>query len=89
MAADMSPAAIRTAGRWASDVYILYTRANTQSARRVARVIGSTPFEDTERGVFFDDELLLTPAAMQAAASAGDFFGDERIEDAWQAEDEA
>jgi hypothetical protein len=63
LAADMSPATIRTAGRWASDVYILYTRANRQAARRVACVVGSTPFEDTERGVFFDDDLMLTPEA--------------------------
>jgi hypothetical protein len=77
----MSPATIRAAGRWASDVFILYTRANRQSARRVATVIGSTPFEDTERGVFFDDDLMLTPERSTAPGSADD-FGDDLIEDA-------
>lgn len=81
LAADMSPATIRAAGRWASDVFILYTRANRQSARRVATVIGSTPFEDTERGVFFDDDLMLTPERSTAPGSADD-FGDDLIEDA-------
>jgi hypothetical protein len=89
LAADMSPAAIRTAGRWASDVYILYARASKQSARRVARVIGSTPFEDTERGVFFDDDLLLTPEALSAGGRAEDFMGDELIDDALADEDAA
>ena len=63
LAADMSPSAIRAAGRWSSDVYILYTRANRQAAGRMTSVIGSTPFEDLERGVrFADEELLLVPA---------------------------
>jgi hypothetical protein len=87
LAADMSPAAIRTAGRWASDVYILYTRANKESARRVARIVGSTAFEDTERGVFFDDDLLLMPDSYQA--SVGDFIEKELIEDALADEVEA
>jgi hypothetical protein len=87
LAADMSPAAIRTAGRWASDVYILYTRANGQSARRVARIVGSTPFEDTERGVFFDDDLMLMPETYQA--SVGDFIEKELIDDALAEDGEA
>jgi hypothetical protein len=45
-------------------------------------VIGSTPFEDTERGVFFDDDLLLTPEALSAGGRAEDFMGDELIDDA-------
>ena len=53
----------RTAGRWASDVFILHACANRQAARHAACVIGRTLFEDTERGVFFDDELMLTPEA--------------------------
>jgi hypothetical protein len=88
LAADMSPAAIRTAGRWASDVYIMYTRANRQSARRVARVVGSTPFEDTERGVFFDDDLLLTPETMAVGRVDG-FIEAELIDDALADEDVA
>ena len=67
LAAGLSPAAIRAAGRWASDVYILYTRCNMHSAVQLASVIGSTSFEDTERGIrFADEELLLMPDEMPA-----------------------
>ena len=67
LAAGLSPAAIRAAGRWASDVYILYTRCNMHSAVQLASVIGSTSFEDTERGIrFADEELLLMPEEMPA-----------------------
>jgi hypothetical protein len=40
LAAGLSPAAIRAAGRWASDVYMLYTRCNMQASQRLATVIG-------------------------------------------------
>ena len=67
LSAGLSPAAIRAAGRWASDVYILYTRCNMHSAVQLASVIGSTSFEDTERGIkFADEELLLMPDEMPA-----------------------
>ena len=56
LAAGLSPAAIRAAGRWASDVYMLYTRCNMQASQRLATVIGSTAFEDLQRGVHFADE---------------------------------
>eukprot|EP00900_Chrysochromulina_parva_P018816 jgi/Chrpa1/26936/Chrysochromulina_OHIO_Genome00026513-RA len=38
LSAGLSPAAIRAAGRWASDVYILYTRCNMHSAVQLASV---------------------------------------------------
>ena len=82
LAAHMSPAAIRAAGRWASDVYILYTRASRAAAAGVARVIGSTPFEDLERGVeFIDEELTLTTAEMPAGRLES-FMEQDLIEDA-------
>merc|ERR1711965_264173 len=56
LAAGLTPAAIRAAGRWSSDVYAIYCRVSRQSAAGVATVIGSTPFEDLERGVSFVDE---------------------------------
>ena len=65
--AETAAQAIRAAGRWASDVYILYTRCNMHSAVQLASVIGSTSFEDTERGIrFADEELLLMPEEMPA-----------------------
>ena len=42
LAAGLSPAAIRAAGRWASDVYMLNTRCNMKASQRLATVIGST-----------------------------------------------
>ena len=84
LAANMSPAAIRAAGRWSSDVYLLYTRASRQAAMHVATVIGSTPFEDMERGVAFDadGEILLTPAEMPRLPTA-QFVEQDLIDDAF------
>ena len=45
LAAGLSPAAIRAAGRWSSEVYQLYCRLSRQSAAGVSVTIGSTPFE--------------------------------------------
>ena len=33
----------------------------------IAIVIGSTPFEDLERGVFMDEELMVTSVGLRAA----------------------
>ena len=69
LTARMSPAEIRAAGRWSSDCYVLYTRATKQLAVGMSTIIGSTPFEDLERGVAFaDEELLLMPAEMPYSA---------------------
>ena len=90
LAANMSPAAIRAAGRWSSDVYMLYTRASRQAAMHVATVIGSTSFEDMERGVSFDadGEILLTPAEMPSLPTAR-FVEQDLIDDAFADEAEA
>ena len=88
LAAGLSPAAIRAAGRWASDVYMLYTRCNMQSSQRLATVIGSTAFEDLQRGVHFaDEELLLVPDEMPVGA-VGEFIEDDMVRDAFDLEDE-
>jgi len=89
-AADLNPATIRAAGRWSSDVYVLYTRASRQAAMRVATVIGSTPFEDLERGVRFDadGEILLTPAEMPRLPTAS-FVEQDLVDDAFAEEGEA
>ena len=88
LAAGMSPAAIRAAGRWSSDVYRIYCRISRQSAAGVAAVIGSTPFEDLERGVQFADEELMLTAGEMPALSVDGFVERELLEDAW-GEDEA
>ena len=86
--AGMSPAAIRAAGRWASDIYVLYTRATRRSSMRVATIIGSTRFEDLERGVAFcDEELLLQPSEMPTMP-VEDFAEADMIEDAIAEEEE-
>ena len=61
LAAGLSPSSIRMAGRWGSDIYEIYCRISKESAAAVATVIGSTAFEDLERGVqFCDEELVFT-----------------------------
>lgn len=69
LAANLSPAALRAAGRWSSDVYQLYTRASRQAMQLVATVIGSTPFEDLERSEDLDDETMMTPADGRTAST--------------------
>jgi hypothetical protein len=76
--------ALRTAGRWSSDCYKLYARANRQAAARLSLVIGSTEFDDLEREQFIDEELMLTTASVGARGLAADEPGvdDEMIADA-------
>jgi hypothetical protein len=83
LAAGMSAAAIRAAGRWSSDVYRIYCRLSKESAASVAATIGSTSFEDLERGVqFVDEELLLTVNEMPTQSTSG-FVERDLLEDAW------
>ena len=51
-------------------------------------MIGSTPFEDLERGVQFADEELMLTAGEMPALSVDGFVERELLEDAW-GEDEA
>ena len=60
-AAGIEPAAIRIAGRWSSDIYEIYVRLSKQGAARLGATIGSTAFEDLERGEFVSEELELLP----------------------------
>ena len=69
LAASMSPATIRAAGRWSSDIYEIYCRISRQSAASVTSLISSTPFEDLERGAtFIGEELILTDVEMHASS---------------------
>jgi hypothetical protein len=54
--AGVSPSLIRLLGRWSSDVYEIYTRLCLGVALDATRRVGSTPFEDLERG-FQTEEL--------------------------------
>ena len=60
-AAGIEPSAIRIAGRWSSDIYEIYVRLSKQGAARLGATIGSTAFEDLERGEFVSEELELLP----------------------------
>jgi hypothetical protein len=87
LAAGMSAAAIRAAGRWSSDIYLIYCRLSKESAAGVATVIGSTPFQDLERGVqFVDEELMLTAEELPRGSVSG-FVEQDLLDDAWGAED--
>jgi hypothetical protein len=82
----MSAAAIRAAGRWSSDIYQIYCRLSRESAAGVATVIGSTPFEDLERGVQFVDEELMLTAAEMPSGGVSSFVDQDLIDDAWDGE---
>ena len=66
LAAGVPPTLIRIAGRWASDVYQIYTRLSMEAAAGMAVVIGSTPFHEAERGEFVSEELEALPFEMAA-----------------------
>ena len=82
LAAGVPASAIRVAGRWASDIYEIYTRCSREAAARLAMVIGSTRFEDLERGEqFIDEELMLTTAELPEGP-VSDYVEQQLIEDA-------
>ena len=72
------------AGRWSSDVYMLYARASRQAVRGISSVIGSTAFEDLERGGFLDEELAMAAADVGAGTgwSGGVEIEQELLDDA-------
>ena len=65
LAAGLSPAALRAAGRWSSDIYLLYTRASKEAVLGISTVIGSTAFHDLERDQFVDEELTVTTTELE------------------------
>jgi hypothetical protein len=69
LAAGVQPQLIRLMGRWSSDIYEIYCRISRQSEASVTSLIGSTPFEDLERGAsFVGEELILTEVEMHASS---------------------
>ena len=85
LAAGLSPAAIRAAGRWGSDVYQLYTRLSAEAAYGLAPTIGSTDFVDTERA-FVDEELDFTTTELMPGDTS--FMDQQEIDEALIEEDE-
>ena len=69
LAAGLSPATIRAAGRWSSDIYEIYVRLSARGAAQLGATIGSTSFEDLERGTFASEELELLPAELMKGFS--------------------
>jgi hypothetical protein len=67
LAGKLDEQTLRAAGRWQSDAADLYIRASKEAMMNLAVVIGSTPFEDLERGVFMDEELMITSVGLQEA----------------------
>ena len=57
LAGGVEPSVIRVCGRWSSDTAEIYMRLTRQAASRFSVLIGSTPFDDVERGCFCDEEL--------------------------------
>ena len=84
----MNPATIRAAGRWSSEIYRIYCRLSRQSAAGVATTIGSTPFEDLERGVQFVDEELMLTADEVPSGIVSSYIDRDLLEDAWACDDE-
>ena len=69
-------------------MYQIYCRVSRQSAATVASLVGSTPFEDRERGVqFVDEERMLTAAEMPSTVTER-FVDRDMMLDAWGDEDE-
>ena len=88
LAAGLSPAQIRAAGRWGSDVYQIYTRMSPQAAFNLAPAIGSSDFQDVERTLaFIDEDLTFTTAEMRPADVS--FLDADDIREAHEEEDEA
>ena len=80
LAAGLSPATIRAAGRWSSDIYLIYCRISKESAASIATCIGSTSFEDLERGAqFVGEEMVL--AAWEAPKAVELFVEKNMIDD--------
>jgi hypothetical protein len=59
LAANVDPSLIRLMGRWASDVYEIYTRLSREAVVRVGVQVGSTAFNDIERGFRTEDLEVL------------------------------
>ena len=76
LSAGMSPDLIRTAGRWGSDIYIIYCRVSWQPAMGISTVIGFTPFNELERETFTNESLTYTTMTTDVTCALGDGVGE-------------
>ena len=90
LAGKLSEHTLRAAGRWQGDAMSLYTRASKEAMMSIATIVGSTAFEDIERGEFVDEELMVTSKDLQARGGIYDtFVGDDLVADAIAGDDES
>ena len=83
LAGKLSEHTLRAAGRWQGDAMSLYTRASKEAMMSIATIVGSTAFEDIERGEFVDEELMLTSKDLDTQAGVYDgHVGIELVNDA-------
>ena len=52
----------------------LYTRAGKEAIMSIATIVGSTAFEDIERGEFVDEELMVTSSDLKVRSGVYDDF---------------
>lgn len=89
LAGRLSEQTLPAAGRWQSDAADLYARASKEAMMDVAKVVGSTTFEDLERGSFMDEELMVTTSDLAAPAGVyDDFVGNDLVGDALRGDGE-
>ena len=72
LAGKLSEHTLRAAGRWQGDAMSLYTRASKEAMMSIATIVGSTAFEDIERGEFVDEELMVTSKDLVTRGGAYD-----------------
>ena len=66
LAAGFQPSVIRILGRWSSDLWAIYARLSKEIAYGASATIGSTSFEDLERGEFVSEELEMLPFEVES-----------------------
>ena len=90
LAGKLSEHTLRAAGRWQGDAMSLYTRASKEAMMSIATIVGSTAFEDIERGEFVDEELMVTSKDLKAPGGVYDhLIGDDLVADAIEDDNES
>ena len=63
----------------------LYTRAGKEAIMSIATIVGSTAFEDIERGEFVDEELMVTSSDLKVRSGVyDDFLGTELLAETFE-----
>lgn len=83
LAGNLSEHTLRAAGRWQGDAMSLYTRASKEAMMSIATIVGSTAFEDIERGAFVDEDLMVRAEELQQGGGTYDaLVGSDLVADA-------